>query len=186
MTKYLIAGLGNIGAEYQLTRHNIGFLILDRLADTEKLTFSPVRLAEHAGWKYRGRQVHLIRPTTYMNLSGKAIAYWLQELGIQKENLLVLVDDVALPFGALRLRPRGSAAGHNGLANIEAVLGGPEYARLRFGIGNAYPKGGQVDYVLGNFTGEECARLPARIDRAIDAVKSFVAVGVEQTMNQFN
>src|SRR5258705_1927049 len=128
VVKYLIAGLGNIGPEYELTRHNIGFLTLDRIADNHKLKFETHRLADKAEFKYKGRQVHLIKPNTFMNLSGKAISYWLQELKIPKENLLVIVDDIALPFGSLRLRAKGSSAGHNGLNNIELVLGNQEYA----------------------------------------------------------
>jgi PTH1 family peptidyl-tRNA hydrolase len=184
--KYLIAGLGNIGAEYELTRHNAGFLVLDRLADNEQLAFKTERLADHAEWKFKGRHLHLIKPNTYMNLSGKAIAYWLQQLKIPQENLLVVVDEIALPFGTLRLRPKGSAAGHNGLGNIEVVLGGQEYARLRFGIGNDFPKGGQVDYVLGNFSRTELDALPPIMDRAIEAIKSFCTIGPERTMNTFN
>lgn len=186
MNKFLIAGLGNIGAEYELTRHNIGFLVLDRLADNENIAFATDRLADHAEWKYKGRQLHLIKPNTYMNLSGKAVAYWLQSLKIPKENLLVVVDEIALPFGTLRMRTKGSAAGHNGLGNIEATLGGPEYARLRFGIGNNFPKGGQVDYVLGNFSRPELDELPPIMDRAIEAIKSFCTIGPERTMNTFN
>lgn len=125
--KYLIAGLGNIGPEYELTRHNIGFLVLDRIADQHKINFTTQRLADKAEWKFKGKQIHLIKPNTYMNLSGKAIAYWLQELKIPKENLLVIVDDLALPFGTLRMRTKGSSAGHNGLKNIELILGGQEY-----------------------------------------------------------
>src|SRR6478609_5700196 len=150
--KYLIAGLGNIGPEYEVTRHNIGFLTLDRIADKNNITFSTQRLADKAELKYKGRQLHLIKPNTYMNLSGKAIAYWLQELKISKENLLVIVDDIALPFGNLRMRTKGSAAGHNGLKNIELILNGQDYSRLRFGIGSEFSKGQQVDFVLSNFT----------------------------------
>ena len=139
--KYLIAGLGNIGPEYELTRHNIGFLVLDRIADNHKIEFTTQRLADKAELKFKGKQLHLIKPNTYMNLSGKAIAYWLQELKIPKENLLVIVDDLALPLGTLRMRTKGSSAGHNGLKNIEQLLGGQEYARLRFGIGNDFQKG---------------------------------------------
>lgn len=186
MSKFLIAGLGNIGAEYELSRHNIGFLVLDRLADNEKVAFATDRLADHAEWKYKGRQLHLIKPNTYMNLSGKAVAYWLQQLKVPKENLLVIVDEIALPFGTLRLRTKGSAAGHNGLGNIEATLGSPVYARLRFGIGNNFPKGGQVDYVLGNFPRAELDALPPIMDRAVDAIKSFCTIGPERTMNTFN
>jgi len=186
MTRYLIAGLGNIGSEYELTRHNIGFLVLDRLADHEKISFATRRLAGHAEWKYKGRSLHLIKPTTYMNLSGKAVAYWMHELKIQPQNLLVVVDEIALPFGVLRLRTKGSAAGHNGLSNIEAVLGSQEYARLRFGIGNHFPKGGQSGYVLDNFNAEEFHQLPPLMDRAIEAIKTFATQGAAQAMNEFN
>jgi PTH1 family peptidyl-tRNA hydrolase len=184
--KYLIAGLGNIGAEYELTRHNIGFLVLDRWADNEKVAFKTERLADRAEVKFKGRQIHLIKPNTYMNLSGKAIAYWLQELKIAKENLLVVVDEIALPFGTLRMRTKGSSAGHNGLKNIELVLNGQEYSRLRFGIGNNYSKGQQVDYVLSNFTQEEFTALPPMMDKAIEACQSFTTIGPERTMNFFN
>ena len=184
--KYLIAGLGNPGPEYELTRHNIGFLVLDRLADLEGATFKTARHGEITEVRFKGRQLTLLKPGTYMNLSGKAIAYWLQEQKIPKENLLVIVDDIALPFGNLRMKPRGSSAGHNGLGNIETVLGGQEYPRLRFGIGNAYPKGGQVDFVLSNFTQEEFTALTARMDRSIEMIKSFCTAGIERTMNAYN
>ncbi len=184
--KYLIAGLGNIGAEYELTRHNIGFLVLDRIADNHKIEFQTERLADKAELKYKGRQLHLIKPNTYMNLSGKAIAYWLQELKIQKENLLVIVDDIALPFGGLRMRTKGSSAGHNGLKNIEQILGGQEYSRLRFGIGGDFAKGQQVDFVLSNFSKDEFTALPALMDKAGDMVYSFCTIGAERTMNFFN
>jgi len=184
--KYLIAGLGNIGAEYELTRHNIGFLVLDRIADNHKIEFKTERLADKAELKYKGRQLHFIKPNTYMNLSGKAIAYWLQELKIQKENLIVIVDDLALPFGSLRMRTKGSAAGHNGLKNIELLLGGQDYTRLRFGIGNDFAKGQQVDFVLSNFSKEELTALPAVMDKAAEMVYSVSTIGLERTMNFFN
>lgn len=184
--KYLIAGLGNIGAEYELTRHNIGFLVLDRLADVKGITFEITRHAEKAELKFKGKQIHLIKPTTYMNLSGKAIAYWLQELKIPKENLLVVVDDIALPFGTLRMRKQGSAAGHNGLTHIEQVLGGTYYTRLRFGIGNNFNKGQQVDYVLGNFTQEEFQALPPLMDKASEMILSFCTIGPDRTMSLYN
>jgi PTH1 family peptidyl-tRNA hydrolase len=184
--KYLIAGLGNIGPEYELTRHNIGFLTLDRLADRHQLTFATQRLADKAELKYKGRQLHLIKPNTFMNLSGKAIAYWLQELKIPKENLIVIVDDIALPFGRLRMRTKGSAAGHNGLKNIELVLGGQDYSRLRMGIGNNFSKGQQIDFVLSNFSPEEIKELPALMDKAADMVLSFCTIGPERAMNFFN
>ena len=184
--KYLIAGLGNIGTEYELTRHNIGFLTLDRIADNHKIQFSLDRLAEKAELKYKGRHIHLIKPTTFMNLSGKAIAYWLQDLKIPKENLLVIADDLAIPFGSLRLRTKGSAAGHNGLKNIELLLNGQEYSRLRFGIGNEFGKGQQIDFVLSNFSQEEFKQLPTIMDKAEEIVYSFCTIGAERTMNFFN
>ena len=184
--KFLIAGLGNIGSEYELTRHNIGFLVLDRLADEKGVAFEITRHAEKAELKFKGKQIHLIKPTTYMNLSGKAIAYWLQELKIPKENLLVVVDDIALPFGTLRMRKQGSAAGHNGLTHIEQILGGTDYTRLRFGIGNNFNKGQQVDYVLGNFTQEELQALPPLMDKASEMILSFCTIGPDRTMSLYN
>jgi len=147
--KYLIAGLGNVGAEYELTRHNIGFLVLDQLAQDQK--FEQDRHVFKTEIKHKGRSLHLIKPTTYMNLSGKAVSYWLKELKIPKENLLVITDDIAIPFGKIRIRKKGSAGGHNGLKNIEELTGGQDYARLRFGVGDDFSKGRQVDYVLSNF-----------------------------------
>jgi PTH1 family peptidyl-tRNA hydrolase len=184
--KYLIAGLGNIGKEYELTRHNIGFLVLDQIADEKGLTFEIERFAEKAEFKYKGRQIHLIKPTTYMNLSGKAINYWLQTLKIPKENLLVIVDDIALPFGKLRMRAKGSSAGHNGLGNIEQMIGGIDYARLKFGIGDDFGKGQQVEYVLSNFSIQEMDALPALIDKAKEYVYSFCSIGITRTMNLLN
>ncbi len=184
--KFLIAGLGNIGSEYELTRHNIGFLTLDRLADNHKIDFTTGRLADRAEFKFKGKQLHLIKPNTYMNLSGKAIAYWLQELKIPKENLLVVVDDIALPFGSLRLRQKGSSAGHNGLKNIELMLGGQDYSRLRMGIGSDFSKGQQIDFVLSKFEREEFKALPAVMDKSIEMILSFCTIGVERTMNIFN
>ncbi len=184
--KFLIAGLGNIGPEYELTRHNIGFLTLDRMADNHSLSFVTSRLADKTEFKYKGKQVHLIKPNTYMNLSGKAVSYWLNELKIPKENLLVVVDDIALPFGVLRMRAQGSNAGHNGLGNIEEVLHGKDYARLRMGIGNNFSKGQQVDFVLGNFGEDELKALPAYMDKAIDAILAFCTLGIERAMNLHN
>ena len=184
--KYLIAGLGNIGPEYELTRHNIGFLVLDRIADTHKIDFTTSRLADKAEVRYKGKQLHLIKPNTFMNLSGKAISYWLQELKIPKENLLVVVDDLALPFGTLRMRTKGSAAGHNGLKNIELLLNGQDYSRLRFGLGDSFSKGQQVDFVLSNFSKSEIADLPAYLDKTAEMIYSFCTIGAERTMNFFN
>jgi peptidyl-tRNA hydrolase, PTH1 family len=184
--KYLIAGLGNIGPEYELTRHNIGFLTLDRVAEVHKIDFTTGRLADKAELKYKGKQIHLIKPNTFMNLSGKAIAYWLQELKIPKENLLVVVDEIALPFGSLRMRTKGSAAGHNGLKNIELLLGGQDYPRLRIGVGNDFAKGQQVDFVLSNFSQDEFKELPAVMDKASEMILSFCTIGAERTMSLFN
>ncbi len=184
--KYLIAGLGNPGPKYELTRHNIGFLILDRLAETKQCTFAADRLADKAEFKWKGRSFTLIKPTTFMNLSGKAVNYWLQAKKIPKENLLVVVDDIALPFGKLRLRPKGSDAGHNGLKNIEALTGGNNYARLRFGVGDDFHQGQQVDYVLSNFNADEMKALPPQMDKAADAILSFGTIGIGRTMSMFN
>ena len=186
MKKYLIVGLGNIGAEYSETRHNIGFKVLDALAGASNIFFTSDRYADHASYSLKGRQIHLIKPTTYMNLSGKAVNYWMKELQIPKENILIIVDEVALPFGKLRMKPKGSAAGHNGLKNIEALTGGQNYPRLRMGIGDDFPKGRQVDYVLGKFTQEEFDQLPEIMDQAIDMSLAFCTIGIQHTMNQFN
>ncbi|MFC4874652.1 aminoacyl-tRNA hydrolase [Negadavirga shengliensis] len=184
--KFLIAGLGNIGPEYELTRHNAGFLTLDRLADNKGLQWESNRLAFISAYKHKGRQLHLIKPTTYMNLSGKAVNYWLKELKIPKENLLVITDDIALPFGKLRMRGKGSSAGHNGLKSIEDMTGGQNYARLRFGIGDHFPKGRQVEYVLGRWSQPEIDGLPEVMDRAIEMTEAFCTIGLQQTMNHYN
>ena len=184
--KFLIVGLGNIGPQYELTRHNIGFLTLDRLADKQGVSFSPARLADKSEFKHKGRTFHLVKPTTFMNLSGKAVNYWLQDLQVPVANALVIVDDIALPFGKLRMRARGSSAGHNGLAHIEQTLGGANYPRLRFGIGNDFPRGGQIDYVLSPFSREELDQLPGFMDKAGDMILSFGTTGIERTMNEFN
>ncbi|GJM61115.1 MULTISPECIES: aminoacyl-tRNA hydrolase [Persicobacter] len=184
--KYLIVGLGNIGPEYELTRHNIGFLTLDRLADAKGVEFKSDRLAFKTEYKFKGRHIHLIKPTTYMNLSGKAMRHWMNELKVPKENVLVIVDDLALPFGKLRMRAKGSSAGHNGLKNIEELTGGQNYARLKFGIGDEFSKGKQVDYVLGKFSEGEFAELPIVMDRAIEMIHGFCSIGIGRTMNQYN
>ena len=184
--KYLIVGLGNIGPEYELTRHNAGFLILDRLADKENLIWESNRLAFTSLLKHKGRQLYLIKPTTYMNLSGKAVNFWMKTLKIPKENILVVVDDIALPYGKLRMKAKGSSAGHNGLKNIEDLTGGQNYSRLKFGIGDDFPKGRQIDYVLGRWTKEEIDALPIYMDKAIEMITSFTTIGLEKTMNHFN
>ena len=184
--KYLIAGLGNIGPEYELTRHNIGFLVLDRMADVQDAKFVMNKLAYTAELKYKGRILHLIKPTTYMNLSGKAVNHYLQDHKIPKENLLVITDDIALPYGKIRLKPKGSAGGHNGLKSIEQLTGGANYSRLRFGVGDNFHKGQQVDYVLSPFNKQEIDELVGHMDRSIEAIQSFWTIGMERTMNQFN
>ena len=184
--KYLIVGLGNIGAEYAETRHNIGFKVLDALAGASDTFFTTARYGDRATLRHRGHTLLLIKPSTYMNLSGKAVRYWMEAEHIAPENLLVVSDDIALPFGTLRLRPKGSAGGHNGLKNIAELLGTEEFARMRFGVGGDFPRGHQVDYVLGEWTEEERAALPERLKLFGDAILSFAAVGLERTMNLFN
>jgi PTH1 family peptidyl-tRNA hydrolase len=184
--KYLIAGLGNIGPEYKNTRHNIGFQILDALAGASNISFNDKRYGFVAEYKYKARTFILLKPTTYVNLSGRAVAYWLQKENIDLSNLLVLVDDLALPFGTIRVRAKGGSGGHNGLENINQVLGRNDYARLRFGIGDNFHKGFQVDYVLGEWSREEEKELPAKIDACIEIINSFGTIGTERTMNFFN
>lgn len=184
--KYLIAGLGNIGAEYAHTRHNIGFDVLDALAGASNIAFASDRYGSVAEMRVKGRTLVLLKPSTFMNLSGKAVAYWLQREKIEVENLLVVVDDIALPFGSLRLRARGSDGGHNGLKDINAVLGSDAYARLRFGIGGDFPRGMQIEHVLGKWTPDEQAALPPRLDAAGEIVRSFATQGLERTMNLYN
>ncbi|MCH8232857.1 MAG: aminoacyl-tRNA hydrolase [Bacteroidetes bacterium] len=184
--KFLIAGLGNTGAEYELTRHNIGFLVLDMLAEKQKTDFELTRYAHKASFKYKGRHIYMIKPTTLMNLSGKAVNYWLKELKLKKKNLLVVTDDIALPFGKLRTRAKGSDAGHNGLRNIDLLTGDNDYARLRFGIGNEYHNGRQVEYVLSRFNEDEFKQLPQYIDKACEIILAFIAIGIDRTMNAYN
>ena len=184
--KYLIAGLGNIGAEYKNTRHNIGFQILDALTGASNISFNDKRYGFVAEYKYKARTFILLKPTTYVNLSGRAVAYWMQKEDIEISNLLVLVDDLALPFGTIRVRAKGGAGGHNGLENINQVLGRNDYARLRFGIGDNFHKGFQVDYVLGDWSREEEKELPAKIDSCIEIIQSFGTIGTDRTMNFFN
>ena len=186
MSKFLIVGLGNIGEEYVHTRHNIGFEVLDYIAKEHDLKFKSDRLADVAELKYKGKQLILIKPTTYMNLSGKALNYWLQTEKIPLENCLVIVDELALPFGKIRLGPKGSDGGHNGLKNIQETLNTTNYARLRFGISNEFNKGSQVNYVLGKWGDEEKKTLTERIKIAADAVKAFTFIGLARCMNEFN
>ncbi len=182
----LIAGLGNIGAEYSNTRHNIGFKVLDTLAGVSGINFTVRRYGSVAELRHKGKNFILLKPSTYMNLSGKAVNYWLTAGKIEIENLLVVVDDVALPLGTLRMRKQGSDGGHNGLKNISEVLGTDNFGRLRIGIGNGYNPGGQIDYVLGEWSEDQLKELPAIFEKAAEAVKSFGTVGIERTMNLFN
>lgn len=184
--KYLIVGLGNIGPEYQNTRHNIGFTILDAFAKASNIVFTDQRYGAIAETKLKNKQLILLKPSTYMNLSGNAVRYWLQKENINPDNMLVIVDDLALPFGTLRLKGRGSDAGHNGLKHIQEILGTQQYNRLRFGIGSDFPKGTQIDYVLGGFSQEEKLQLPLRIEQAIEIIKSYCLAGLNVAMNSHN
>ena len=184
--KYLIIGLGNIGDEYADTRHNIGFIVADALAFSLKSAFSTDRHASVAKGSLKGRQIVIIKPSTYMNLSGKAIRYWMQKEDIPIENILIIVDDLALPSGSLRLRSKGSDGGHNGLISIIEYLESSDFARLRMGIGNDFAKGYQVEYVLSRWTKEEEKILLPAIDRSVEIIKSFILIGIERTMNLFN
>jgi PTH1 family peptidyl-tRNA hydrolase len=186
MTKFLIVGLGNIGAEYVNTRHNIGFKIVDHLAKKENLTFETVKLGAVAKYSLKGKQFILLKPNTYMNLSGKAVAYWMEKENIPKENILVITDDLNLPFGALRIKPKGSDGGHNGLKNINLILNSNEYTRFRFGISDAFNKGKQVDYVLGDWSDDEKLKLGERLDMGVEIIKSFGLSGLANTMNLYN
>lgn len=190
--KYLIIGLGNVGSEYEGTRHNSGFMVIDRLLKTvaaekgEKPTFVLDRHAYRAEIKIKGRSLILIRPTTYMNLSGKAVQYWMQKEKIPLENILVIVDDIALPVGKIRMKKQGSNGGHNGLKSIEELIHSANYCRLRIGVGNNFGQGHQIDYVLGRFSDEELALLDPALDHAVEAVKAFVSLGPDRAMNMFN
>ncbi|MDR0538779.1 MAG: aminoacyl-tRNA hydrolase [Tannerellaceae bacterium] len=184
--KYLIVGLGNFPPEYWPTRHNIGFRIVDKLAEEGDALFRSLRYGDTAQLKIKGREMILLKPTTYMNASGQAVRYWLRKENIQDENLLIVADDIALPFGVLRIKPRGSHGGHNGLRDIEEKLGTREYARLRFGVGNDFATGKQIDYVLGEFEDEETERIPERVSVAAEMIKSFCLAGIENTMNMYN
>lgn len=184
--KFLIVGLGNIGAEYVNTRHNIGFKIVDFLAKKESLTFETVKLGALAEYKYKGRTFFLLKPNTYMNLSGKAVKYWMDKENIPQENILVITDDLNLSFGTIRIRKKGSDGGHNGLKNINLLLNSQEYARFRFGISDEFKKGKQIDYVLGEWDDAEKTALPERLELASEIIKSFGTAGLENTMTTFN
>ncbi|UYW01172.1 aminoacyl-tRNA hydrolase [Flavobacterium agricola] len=186
MKKFLIVGLGNIGPEYVNTRHNIGFKILNYLAHKEGLEFENVKLGQITEFKIKGRSLLLLKPNTYMNLSGKAVLYWMEKENIPKENVLIITDDLNLPFGSIRIKPKGSDGGHNGLKNIQLLLNSSEYPRFRFGISDQFKKGQQVDYVLGHWTDEEHAALKERLDVSLEVIKSFALAGLANTMNAFN
>lgn len=183
---YLIVGLGNIGFEYVDTRHNIGFSVLDAWAQASNTVFSTKRYGDVAEIKFKGRTFTLLKPSTYMNLSGKAVKYYLQQTKIPLENLLIISDDIALPIGHIRIRKKGSDGGHNGLANISEMIGTEEYSRLRIGIGSHYGYGSQVDFVLGKWTPEEKEEITPAINNAVEAIKSFGTIGIDRTMNTFN
>lgn len=184
--KYLICGLGNIGSEYQGTRHNIGFDVLDAFAEASNISFTEDRYGAVAEVRVKNQQLLLLKPNTYMNLSGNAVRYWMQREKIDVDHLLIINDDISLPFGQLRLRAGGSDGGHNGLKDVARVVGGTNYARLRFGVGNDFPKGGQIDWVLGKFPAEEKQLLPEKLKTACDIIKSFCLAGINITMNQYN
>jgi PTH1 family peptidyl-tRNA hydrolase len=186
MKKFLIVGLGNIGAEYVNTRHNIGFKILDYFANQENISFQTQKLGEVAEFKIKGRTVLLLKPNTYMNLSGKAVKYWLEKENIDKDNMLVITDDLNLSFGSIRIKTKGSDGGHNGLKNIQLLLNSTEYPRFRFGISDAFKKGKQVDYVLGEWSLEEKEALKERLIISSEIIKSFALAGLNNTMNLFN
>lgn len=184
--KYLVVGLGNIGPEYAGTRHNIGFMVADRLASDAGAVFESCRYGDMASFRVKNKQLMVLKPSTFMNLSGVAVRYWMNKEKLPLQNLLVVVDDLALPFGSIRLRGNGSDAGHNGLKNIASELGNQNYARLRFGIGNDFQRGGQIDYVLGKFPPEEVALLPERLETAAEAVKAYCLSGLSFAMTNFN
>ncbi|HBQ83114.1 MAG TPA: aminoacyl-tRNA hydrolase [Bacteroidales bacterium] len=184
--KYLIAGLGNIGEGYKETRHNIGFKILDAMAVASNISFTDKRYGAICHLKYKGRELILLKPSTFMNLSGNAVSYWMKKENIPLENTLVVVDDIALPLGSIRMRPKGSDGGHNGLLHITSILGTHDYPRIRFGIGNSYRTGSQIDFVLGKWDNEERKVIEERIPIAIEMIKSFTFAGLDLTMTAFN
>ncbi|WP_081208463.1 aminoacyl-tRNA hydrolase [Salegentibacter sediminis] len=186
MKKFLIVGLGNIGPKYENTRHNIGFKILDFLAEKEEISFTTDKLGDIARFKYKGRSFILLKPSTYMNLSGKAVNYWLQKEKVPLENMLVITDDLNLDFGTIRLKTKGSDGGHNGLKDIQNTLNTTKYNRFRFGISDEFSKGQQVDYVLGEWGEDELKKLPERLEKSRELIKSFGTAGVNNTMNTFN
>jgi len=186
MKKFLIVGLGNIGAEYVNTRHNIGFKILDHFAKKENISFQASKLGDLAEFKIKGRTLLLLKPNTYMNLSGKAVKFWMEKENVEKENILVITDDLNLSFGTIRIKAKGSDGGHNGLKSIQSLLNTTEYPRFRFGISDEFKKGKQVDYVLGEWNDDEKIKLPERLDKSAEIIQSFALAGLANTMNEFN
>lgn len=184
--KYLVVGLGNPGAEYSDTRHNIGFKVLDELVKESEVNFKTDKLGDVAEYKYKGRTIILLKPNTYMNLSGKAVNYWMQKEKVPLDRTLIILDDLSLPFGTLRLKGKGSDAGHNGLKDINKVLNTTKYARLKFGIGSDFPKGRQVDYVLGKWDEEENKKMPERLQQSAEFIKNFATIGLDRTMSLLN
>lgn len=186
MKKFLVVGLGNIGPKYHHTRHNIGFKVLDHLAKENEISFETVKLGDKATYKFKGRTFILLKPSTFMNLSGKAVRYWLEKEKVNLQNLLVITDDLNLPFGTLRLKAKGSDGGHNGLKDIQQQLNTTKYNRFRFGISDEFSKGKQIDYVLGEWGEEEEKQMKERLDKSVDLIKSFGTAGLSNTMNMFN
>ena len=184
--KYLIVGLGNPGVKYENTRHNVGFKVLDEFVKDTNYSFETEKLGDVARAKFKGRTLVLLKPSTFMNLSGKALNYWMKKEKIPIDRVLVIVDDIALPFGKLRLKPKGSDAGHNGLKDIASVLNTAKYPRLKFGIGNDFPRGRQVEYVLGEWSNKEQEELPEHLKKATEFIKSFATIGIDRTMNSLN
>jgi PTH1 family peptidyl-tRNA hydrolase len=186
MKKFLVVGLGNIGIEYVNTRHNIGFKILNHFANKNSISFNTVKLGELAEYKIKGRTILLLKPNTYMNLSGKAVKHWMEKENIDKENILIITDDLNLSFGTIRIKTKGTDGGHNGLKNIQLVLNSSEYPRFRFGISDEFKKGKQVDYVLGEWNDEEKVKLAERLEMSAEIITSFALAGLNETMNQYN
>ena len=184
--KFLVVGLGNIGAEYQGTRHNIGFTVVDALVREAGVSFTTQRYGDVAQMRVKNQQLVVLKPSTYMNLSGEAVRYWAQKEKIALDHILVVVDDIALPFGTIRLRGKGADGGHNGLKSIDQLLGSQQYARLRFGVGNDFPRGAQIDYVLGHPTAQELSILPERAQRACEAIRAFCLSGLDFAMTHYN
>lgn len=186
MKKFLVVGLGNIGPDYEETRHNIGFKVLDQLSEEEQFNFESAKLGAVGTFKHKGKSILCLKPSTYMNLSGKAVKYWMDKENIDLDNVLIITDDINLPFGTLRVKTKGSDGGHNGLKDVQNTLQTSQYNRFRFGVGADFGKGKQVDYVLGTWNEEELKALPERLKKSTELIRSFVFAGIKNTMNEFN